>query len=726
MEKNRLIRFLCVFLLSAVLALALILTTAVCVGMAQEGVPEETTYEGFRPSFPEGSIDWEDLFGSLPPDIGSRDPWEDTIEPPEGTLPWDDLEWPTLPPSDDPPPDVEWPTLPDGWDTLPEEWDTLPEEWGDITLPDGLPDVGDIDDILAGMDGSLGLPPGALGAGLASQLTVLNVYAERDGILYLKTKAFGNYNGSGWNEAEAYVPYQNTYSADYLPFFIMSSTATVDECLLLIDPVMQVRVLPYYISSYGGSAGGFQASDVVVTVGGDEAYPLYYCPMEDVRAGVGIPLSYRNYEAEYRDWARIYYTELDGETYDYMQRIIEREGFDRNDPDIIEEVAAFIQNAAVYNLLYDRNLDSEPNVALAFLGGYKEGVCRHFATAATLLYRALGIPARYVVGFAADAQAGETTPVKGADAHAWVEVYVNGFGWRYVEVTGSPATLPPTPGTGDGETEIPTDPPVTEPVGIPLTLKPVDLAIRYTGGEVTHSGEIEGFAAYAAKGYKLDAQVSGGMNHCGSCTVYLENWSICDPQGVDVTDQFAVTAKTGVLTVYMYEVTYTSESASKVYDGVSLQTSSVKLTEGRLPMGYSVEITPRGGQTAAGRSYAAFDLIFWYDSGNGQRVDRTAFFKVNKRYGTLSVTAAPLTVKAADAQRVYNGKPLTAKDISIIGGALAEGDYIASFEVEGSQTRIGRSDNVITDIVIRNARGENVTKCYIIDTVAGTLKVTSG
>jgi hypothetical protein len=48
---------------------------------------------------------------------------------------------------------------------------------------------------------------------------------------------------------------------------------------------------------------------------------------------------------------------------------------------------------------------------------------------------------------------------------------------------------------------------------------------------------------------------------------------------------------------------------------------------------------------------------------------------------------------------------------------------VESVTVEGSQTRVGRSENLITDVVIRNAEGEDVTRNYAIETVAGYLKV---
>ena len=70
--------------------------------------------------------------------------------------------------------------------------------------------------------------------------------------------------------------------------------------------------------------------------------------------------------------------------------------------------------------------------------------------------------------------------------------------------------------------------------------------------------------------------------------------------------------------------------------------------------------------------------------------------------------------------------PLTADGISVIGGTLAPMDSVYSYTLEGSQTRVGRSENVITDIVIRNHYGEDVTACYAIETVAGSLRVTAG
>ena len=76
-------------------------------------------------------------------------------------------------------------------------------------------------------------------------------------------------------------------------------------------------------------------------------------------------------------------------------------------PRIIKKVAEYIQNSATYNLYYDHALDRSADIAIAFLSQYKEGICQHYATAATMLFRALGIPARFTVGYMASVTAGE-------------------------------------------------------------------------------------------------------------------------------------------------------------------------------------------------------------------------------------------------------------------------------------------------------------------------------
>jgi transglutaminase-like putative cysteine protease len=72
-----------------------------------------------------------------------------------------------------------------------------------------------------------------------------------------------------------------------------------------------------------------------------------------------------------------------------------------------------------------------------FLFNKRKGFCEHFASSFTILMRLAGIPARVVIGY----QGGIYNPVGGyllvrqADAHAWSEVWIDGFGWKRVDPT---------------------------------------------------------------------------------------------------------------------------------------------------------------------------------------------------------------------------------------------------------------------------------------------------
>ncbi|MCL2188962.1 MAG: transglutaminase-like domain-containing protein [Defluviitaleaceae bacterium] len=73
-----------------------------------------------------------------------------------------------------------------------------------------------------------------------------------------------------------------------------------------------------------------------------------------------------------------------------------------------------------------------------FLFEGREGYCTYFASAMALMSRIAGIPARYVEGFFVPGIGRHeyaVTSVTNQMAHAWVEVYFEGFGWLIVEAT---------------------------------------------------------------------------------------------------------------------------------------------------------------------------------------------------------------------------------------------------------------------------------------------------
>ncbi len=105
--------------------------------------------------------------------------------------------------------------------------------------------------------------------------------------------------------------------------------------------------------------------------------------------------------------------------------------------------------------------------------------------------------------------------------------------------------------------------------------------------------------------------------------------------------------------------------------------------------------------------------------------------------GTVTIKARPLEIKAADANKVYDGSKLTANTYSIVGpSSLADTDKLVSVTVTGSQTEVGSSANVPSNAIIVRKQGdlqvsaygddqENVSDNYHITYTNGKLEVTS-
>jgi transglutaminase-like putative cysteine protease len=85
---------------------------------------------------------------------------------------------------------------------------------------------------------------------------------------------------------------------------------------------------------------------------------------------------------------------------------------------------------------YSQNYSAGPGDPVSdFILSKKPSYCEYFASAAVIMMRAVGIPARYVIGYYAhDHDNSGNTIVLQRDAHAWAEAYVNGT-WITVDAT---------------------------------------------------------------------------------------------------------------------------------------------------------------------------------------------------------------------------------------------------------------------------------------------------
>jgi len=110
-----------------------------------------------------------------------------------------------------------------------------------------------------------------------------------------------------------------------------------------------------------------------------------------------------------------------------------------------------------------------------FLYVGKEGYCTYYAAAMTVMCRMAGLPARYIEGFLAQPSADGFAYVTGKDAHAWTEVYFEGFGWVPFDPTPLQQSGDNLPPQGDQEpSPSPTPSPEDQPTPTPDPNQPED------------------------------------------------------------------------------------------------------------------------------------------------------------------------------------------------------------------------------------------------------------
>ena len=163
-------------------------------------------------------------------------------------------------------------------------------------------------------------------------------------------------------------------------------------------------------------------------------------------------------------------------------------------------------------------------------------------------------------------------------------------------------------------------------------------------------------------------------------------------------------------------VEITGNSDSVVYDGTehSVKDYTVKISDSRYT---EKDFTFSGKALASGVNAGTYEMGLKAD----QFKNTNARFKnvefIIKADGVLTITPRPLTITAGSAEGIA---PVTCDKYTVEG--LATGDKVDSVKITGIQSEPGKSPNVASDAVIKNAKGEDVTANYKITYVDGVLK----
>jgi len=261
-----------------------------------------------------------------------------------------------------------------------------------------------------------------------------------------------------------------------------------------------------------------------------------------------------------------------------------------------------------------------------------------------------------------------------------------------------------------------------------LTVTPNDTLITITANSKSkmYDGTALSDSGYTYTGklatgdYFASVTVVGEQTHFGEAANVVTGYVIKNQAGDNVTSFYTnIQTANGTLSITKRDVTLTSESDSKKYDGTPLTNDTITVSGSGFVSGEGATYNVTGSQTAVGSSKNTFS----YDLNQGTY---TADYAITTKEGTLTVyNADAITITAKSNSKMYDGTALT-DDGYTVSGTLGAGDHVEDVVINSSITDAGTAANKISSYKIYNAAGEDVTSSYAqANLIDGTLTVTA-
>ena len=302
------------------------------------------------------------------------------------------------------------------------------------------------------------IPLGLVGPQIRTHTPVLEVTAEEAAVLYLRGKAYDLYDGRSWSIGPET---EHAPSGGFQTGGRYAGLASTYRVSIRTRRAGAAAYVPYYPGA-GTLAELEPWGDAYLRSGGQEAYSVTYVRLPD---GQTLPTAeaftaaralsdtlLNGADPVYEAYVLDRDLQLPEETYQGVRQYMQEHAVP-SDP---EGIAAYLRSCARYDLRTPR-APGDQDFVLWFLRESDTGYCVHFASAAAVMLRASGYPARCVTGFVADCRAGQTVTVTDDTAHAWAEYYQDGD-WIPLDATPGEAVR-----TSPEETVQPSEPTLETP-----------------------------------------------------------------------------------------------------------------------------------------------------------------------------------------------------------------------------------------------------------------------
>lgn len=332
---------------------------------------------------------------------------------------------------------------------------------------------------------TINAPPGTSGGNFTSRQSTLGgarllgdavvMYVRAPRFEYWRAVAFDKYTSSGWQnttgeqarfalgvstpeeartelEAGMAMPPIDTQGRQLITQTIQLAKDRKDDLVTVAGQAVQMSLPTLVEHDYAVQQNqllpNYESTSLVISQAPLRAGAVYTVT---TLVSVADVQSLRQVEANYPDWVRRRYLQL-SDTITPRTIAKAREIVNQANADTPYDQAVAIQNF-LRTLPYNESIPAPPTGADPvdyFLFDQQQGYCDYYASAMVMMLRSLGVPARWVQGYAGgifDAEL-DAYIVHENIAHSWPEVYFPGYGWQRFEPT--PArytTLPQRPET---------------------------------------------------------------------------------------------------------------------------------------------------------------------------------------------------------------------------------------------------------------------------------------